>query len=528
MTSTEHPLVLSIDIGTSSTRVLLWDTRGREIDKVHAQVQYQMRTTHDGGMEIEPEELLKHVGECIDDGLSQAKDHAGAIQAVGISTFWHAVMGADASGKPVTPIYNWADDRSAAVARRLRSELDAESIHSRTGCVVHPSYYPAKLVWLRETAPDLYRRSKRWISPSEYMFGRLFGKDAIRVSTSMASATGLFNQEEQRWDTETLKLLDLDEERLSEIVDLSHCSNGLTSSFASRWPALKEVPFYPAVGDGACGSIGSGCVTPNRLAINLGTSGAIRVVWSEIQDQREPSHSHTLPQSPSVPPGLWRYRVDSHRPILGAAFSDGGLEYAWMSRTLQLPPPEELEKQIAEMTPGAHGLTFLPFLAGERSMGWNPDARASLVGMNLDTNPVEIVRAAMEAVALQFARAAIRLRTLFPHANRIVGSGGALGHSPAWCKMFADAIGSPVELLPRSRKPAAAVRHCFQWKPPGLFPSTAHAEALTGKTIEPDAKAHALYLEIAEKNQRVYEATGALGASQSSFNSIPTTPESVV
>ncbi len=496
MKSTEDPLTLSIDIGTSSTRVLLWDTAGREIDKVHAQVQYQMRTTHDGGMEIEPEELLKHVGNCLDDGLSQAKNHAGAIRAVGISTFWHAVMGAEDSGKPVTPIYNWADDRSASVARRLRRDLDADSIHARTGCVIHPSYYPAKLVWLRETAPNLFKRTKRWISPSEYLFGRLFGRDAIRVSTSMASATGLFNQLEQRWDTETLTLLNLDEEGLSEIVDLTHCSQGLAGSFASRWPALKDVPFFPAVGDGACGSIGSGCVTPNRLAINLGTSGAIRVVWDE----------QTLSLS-SVPAGLWRYRVDSRRPIIGAAFSDGGHVYAWMSRTLQLPPAEELENQIGDMTPGAHGLTFLPFLAGERSMGWNPDARASLVGMNLDTNPVEIMRAAMEAVALQFAQAAIRLRTLFPHANRIVGSGGALGHSHAWCKMFADAIGSPLTLAaePEASSRGAAL---LAMEAAGIIPSTAHATARMGKTIEPAVKAHALYQEILEKQQKVYEELG--------------------
>ena len=295
----------------------------------------------------------------------------------------------------LTPIFNWADNRSADVARKLRNGLDAEGIHARTGCVLHPSYYPAKLVWLRETAPALYKRVRRWISPSEYLFGRLFGAKAICVSTSMASGTGLYNQVEQQWDEETLKLLKLKQDTLSEIVDLSQCSQGLASPFASRWPALKDVPFFPAVGDGACGNIGSGCVTPDRLAINLGTSGAIRAVWSEGTREEERgkreegtasmdssqvlphgplSKSSDRPVSPAIPAGLWRYRVDSRRPIIGAAFSDGGHVYAWMNRTLQLPATDKLEDLIGEMTPGEHGLTFLPFLARERSKGWNPYA----------------------------------------------------------------------------------------------------------------------------------------------------------
>jgi gluconokinase len=184
-----------------------------------------------------------------------------------------------------------------------------------------------------------------------------------------------------------------------------------------------------------------------------------------------------------------------------------------MSRTLQLPAPAELEKQIGDMTPGAHGLTFLPFLAGERSMGWNPDAKASLTGLHLDSSPIEIVRASMEAVALQFAQAAIRLRTLFPHANRIIGSGGALSHSQTWCQMFADAIGSPLTLAaePEASSRGAAL---LAMDAVGIIHPGAHTAARLGKTVEPDAGAHALYQEILEKQQKIYDvlnwATGGI------------------
>src|SRR5579864_8070471 len=95
----EQPLTLTLDIGTSSTRVLLWDTAGREVEGVHAQVPYQMHMTPDGGVEMPAEELAAHVGDCLDQALSQAGKKAEAIRAVGMSTFWHSLLGLDAAGK---------------------------------------------------------------------------------------------------------------------------------------------------------------------------------------------------------------------------------------------------------------------------------------------------------------------------------------------------------------------------------------------------------------------------------------------
>src|SRR5579871_3121213 len=110
----DGPWTLSLDIGTSSTRVLLWDTAGREVEGVRAQIQYRMQTTPDGGVEMPAPELLGHLTDCLDQAMAQAGDRAGAIRAVGTSTFWHALLGLDAQGEPITPIYNWSDTRSAA------------------------------------------------------------------------------------------------------------------------------------------------------------------------------------------------------------------------------------------------------------------------------------------------------------------------------------------------------------------------------------------------------------------------------
>src|SRR5260370_419994 len=158
---------------------------------------------------------------------------------------------------------------------------------------------------------------------------------------------------------------------------------------------------------------------------------------------RVAGHPH-LPSSAQPPrPGLWRYGSDRERLLLGGATSEGGNVYAWCREVLRLPDDATLEQRLEAMTPDAHGLTVLPFLAGERAPGWRGDRRGAVARLSLDTGPLEIVRAALEAVAL---RLALVYRLLAPHApreHRIVASRGALTPSRVWTQILADALGHP-------------------------------------------------------------------------------------
>ncbi len=487
--------ILALDIGTSSTRALLWDTEGNLIKPCEAQIKYSLHTTPDGGAEIPAEALFQYTAQCLDSILEQATAQGGTVRAVGISTFWHSLVGIDSYGNALTPIYMWADTRSAPQADRLRLELDELALHRRTGCRIHPSYYPSKLVWLRETQPNLYHSVARWVSPSEYLFGRLFGAQAIRVSVSMASGTGLMNQERCEWDSTALGQYGLEEAQFSPIINLNEPSRGLRKEFAERWQALKEVPFFPAVGDGACGNVGSGCTSPERFAINLGTSGAVRVLWRESQ----------LPTRPIQPSGCWHYRIDKERPLIGTAFSDGGNVYLWLQESLKLPSLEAQERYIESAVPGGHGLVFLPFMSGERGMNWNPKARSALIGMNLDTSPLDVVHAVMEAIAMRFALAVGQLSDLFPQVQEVIASGGVLSKSPAWAQMFADAIGQPITL---TEEPEASSRGAAQlaMEAEGTLGSS-DWQTRMGKTYLPNATRFARYQELLAEQERYYQRT---------------------
>ena len=399
------------------------------------------------------------------------------VTAVATATLWHSLIGLDEHGRPLTPLYSWADSRSAPWAARLRERLDERAVHVRTGARLHSSYWPAKLAWLRDTQPETFARVRTWVSPGEYVQRRLLGGAA--ASVSMASGTGMLDLRACTWDHELAAELGV-EETLPPIDDAPR--HGLAGEWAERWPALRDVPWFPAWGDGATSNVGAGCHTKDRAALMIGTSGALRIL-----DRAEP---------PEPPPSLWCYRVDAERILLGGSLSDGGSVVAWLRRLTRLPEPEEAERAVAAMAPDSHGLTMLPLLSGERGPGWSDRAGAAIEGFTAATTPLELLRAGLEAVALRFAL----LDRDLPRDHTIVGTGGGIVRSPAWTQIIADALGRPIAhsaVAEGSSRGAAVLALELLGATPG--------EAPLGDTYEPDPRATEAYAAALERQQALYE-----------------------
>jgi gluconokinase len=481
------PIVVALDVGSSSVRALAFDGLGRTLD-LGQQLPYEPTTTPDGGVEIDADRLLALTGEALDALLAALGPRATRVAAVATSTFWHTVLGLGPDDRPATPIYSWADTRSVDAVEELRARVDEKAYHARVGCRLHTSYLPARLWWLRGRDPAAFRRVRRWASFGEYLGLRLFGD--LRTSISMASGTGLFDQWARRWDPGILDTLGLGTEHLGQLVDLDQPFRGLRGEFAVRWPAVARIPWMPALGDGACSNVGAGCTTADRAALMVGTSGAMRVCFAA--------------DAVTIPDGLWCYRVDGRRLLLGGSLSNGGSLYAWLTGTLVLPPVAELETALEAMGPDAHGLTMLPFLAGERSLGWAAGARAAIVGLSLATRPLDIVRAALETVAYRFAMIHERLRDACPGLKEIVGTGAALLASPVWGRIIADVLG--VALAPSaeaegsSRGAAVLASEAL-----GLIPSLEAAPAGTRPPIPTDPGRHARYRAGLDRHRQLYD-----------------------
>jgi gluconokinase len=401
----------------------------------------------------------------------------------------------DAAGRAVTPVYGWADTRAASEIPLLRGRFDARAAHSRTGCPFHASYWTAKLPWLRRAQPDAFARVARWLSFGEYLLKRLCGGAA--ASVSMASGTGLLDVRRCAWDDELVAGLGLTAERLPRLAADDE-RFALSGDFAARWHGLRGRPVFAVCGDGPANNVGAVCVTRREIALMIGTSGAMRVVY-----EGEPPGD--------LPASLWCYRLDRRRVAVGGALSDGGGLYEWMRETLSLNgDDEQIEREIAAMPPDAHGLTVLPFWAGERSTRWNAHARGAILGLRTHTRPAEIVRAALEAVALRFAAIASDLDAHAP-AARLYASGGALRHSRAWTQMIADATGRAVRLS-RAREASSRGVALLALESLGAIKNLTDAPPPVYETFTPDADAHALYRGALARQESLYES--AFGSRQ--------------
>ncbi len=303
----------------------------------------------------------------------------------------------------------------------------------------------------------------------------------------MASASGIWKQRENSYDEELLGYIGVRTEQLALPQSLDQPAQSLKREFATRWPLLDGIPWCPAYGDGACNNVGSGCTTRDRLALMVGTSGAMRVVIRS--------------QSIQIPSGLWCYRVNRERYILGGALSNGGEVFRWVSKTFNLPL--DVECQIEGRAPASHGVTMLPFLAGERSPYWRPDLRAVLTGLSLSTTPTDILQAAMEGVSLRFKQIYSLFLEAYPAPTQVIASGGGLTASKAWRQMMADALGrSIIECLePEASSRGAAIIAAEQL---GFIASMDDLDVNLGPTIPENVESAQAYERMLKRDLSLF------------------------
>jgi gluconokinase len=419
--------LLALDVGSSSVRAQRFDLRAEPVGELR-QEEY---ATDD------PAQVAAAVGNVLDGEEPDAT-----------SCFAHSLVAVDENWNALTPILGWRDTRSAGAAEWLARRLDAEAIHARTGAFLHPSFWPAKLAWLAETEPEIFRRAVWFVSFADYLRGK------PETSLGMASTSGLLDLTSLDWDEELLATLGLDRERLPQIAD---------------------VPFWP---DAACSNAGAGCTGRERAALMVGTSGALRVLYES--------------ERPQPRPGLFLYLADAHRAVEGGALSDGGNLYEWIEQTLA-----DASGSLADRDPRDHGLTFLPFLGGERSTGWNPDARGTVHGLTFETTPLDVRQAAYEGVAFRFAAIA----DLLPDVTEVVATGGGLLRDRDWIQIMADALARPVHV---SAVPEASLRGAAVL----ALEREGHevSDAPIAEIVEPRADRADAYRAAREEQQKLYDA----------------------
>jgi gluconokinase len=494
-TGLEAPFVLAIDMGTSSTRALLFDRLGRAVAESETQLPYDVLATPDGGVELDPALVLQRTEACVDGALAAARREGITVSLVAVSCFWHSLLGLDDRGQPATPIYMWGDTRARFAASAIRGEIDVEGYRQECGVTVHSSYWPAKLRWLRETAPERFQRVRRWTSAADYLALAWQGVD--RVSAAMATGTGLMGVQTGDWSDRALEIAGIDRAVLPPIVSRSEPVTGLRNPWLERWPELAAVPWYPSIGDGACANAGSGAVGRNRLALTLGTSGAVRAIVDAPVGERY-----------TVPPGVWAYRLDDRRLVIGAAVSNGGNVAAWVGGITDLPARDESlgDQQFVEAD--SHGLTILPFLSGERAPLWDDRVTGVMAGLTLAVDRPRLLRAAMEAVSVRLAMLFRLLQPQMEPGCAVIANGGALLGSEAWQEMTCDALGVPLTILEPTEETGARGAAVLALEAFGALPAIdGGSDPAAGRPVrQPDLGNHERYLRAAERQDALTAA----------------------
>jgi len=480
---------LAIDIGTSSTRSAIYDGRGERLLETTAQVTYPLMSGADGRAELRPEDLRRAVDTVLAKTFAtwrKAKTR-GPIASVGVSCFWHSLLGLDAKGRAITPIYTWADSRCRDAAAALRKNPGEVALHARTGCMARASFWPAKLVWLKKAEPALFPRVARWVSPAEWIQETWCG--AANVSFAMASGAGLLDGRTLRWDAALLRRCGISASRLNPISD---SPGKISAARARKFPELADVPWFPAIGDGAASNLGSGATRPGVAAINVGTSAALRVVIG-----KKPARGSLAPF------GLFCYRVDESRRLLGGAVSNAGNLRAWALRELKLPDGVAIEKALAKRPGPVEGLTLLPFWLAERAPTWPEEMPSIITGVTQATTALDLLQALQEATYLRLARIAREVEKAAGRRLEFIVSGG-IQKSPESLQRLANVLGRPVYA---SAEPEASLRGaaCFAMEKCGVAP----AAVKLGKTIRPQAKAARAYAQAREKQAALEESVRA-------------------
>lgn len=478
--------MIGVDIGTTSTKAVLFNKQGKAIHR-HG-IEYPLHTPTPGTAEQDPEEIFQAVMKCIKEVAVSTKE---TISFVSFSSAMHSLILVDENDQPLTPSITWADNRSAAWAEKIKREMNGLEIYRRTGTPIHPMSPLVKLAWLKDEKPELFGKAAKFISIKEFVFHRLFGKYVIDYS--IASATGMFHLENLEWDEEALKVAGVAKDQLSIPVSTTERLVGLKSEYTEMLGLPVDIPFVVGASDGVLSNLGVNAIEPGVVAVTIGTSGAIRAVTDRpVTD----------------PKGrIFCYALTDHHWVIGGPVNNGGMIFRWVrdelasgevevAKRLGKDPYEVLTDIASKVEPGSEGLLFHPYMAGERAPLWNAKARGSFFGLGMHHKKEHMIRAVLEGIVMNLYSVLLALEELIGTPKRVQATGG-FARSKLWRQMLADVFDQEVE-VPESFESSCLGAVVLGMYGNGMIDSLEEVKEMVGSvhSHQPDPKATEAYTKL--------------------------------
>lgn len=489
-----HPYILAHDLGTTGNKATLFDPGGAVVAATFAA--YQTAYPRPNWAEQDTADWWRAVRDATQKLLAAGSIAAGDIAVVSFSGMMNGALAVDAAGTPLRPAIIWADQRATTEAEFLAEQCGREEVYRRTGHRPGASYTAAKILWIKRHQPDLYARTHQVLQAKDYVAFKLSGVFATDYSD--ASGTNLFDLERRDWAADLIEAVGLDADKLPPALPSSTVIGQVTREAAAETGLRAGTPVVIGGGDGACATVGAGSVRPGDAYNYIGSSSWIAVTAAQpLYDpqMRTFTFAHLDPEL---------YFPTGTMQCAGGAFD-------WLERLLRGQGAtklyDEMNKAAAGVEAGANGLLFLPYLLGERSPHWNPQARGVFAGLTMSHGRAEMARAVLEGVAfnLKMILDAFLAQGADIQAMRLIGGGA---QSALWRQILADVYGLPIlrpALLAEATSLGAAIAGGVGI---GLFPDfcVAHKLVQVKEAEQPNPAHRRRYGEMHDLFRQTYVA----------------------
>jgi xylulokinase len=420
--------LLAHDLGTSGNKATLFTTDGELVGS--STVAYDTHYFNTNWSEQNPADWWRAV---CDSTLSLVRHvDPSEIAVIGFSGQMMGCLCVDRAGRPLRPAILYSDQRAVKECDSILKEIDALDFYRIVGHRASASYSVEKLMWVRDNEPDIYSKTYKMLHAKDYLNFRLTG--AMATEYSDASGTNVLDLNSLSWSERLMRVTGIDGEKLPTLRASTDVVGELTSEAAAEMGLRAGTPVVAGGGDGVCAGVGVGSVKPGITYNYLGSSSWIATTTKEpIYDEQMRTF-------------VWAHAVPGFVHPCGTMQTAGGA-YAWLKNEIctaetsqavksGVSPYELINAQIASSPPGANGLVFLPYLLGERTPRWNPEAKGALIGLTLAHTRADVLRAVMEGITLNLSIILDIFRTRASIPTITVIGGGAKGE--VWRKIMAD------------------------------------------------------------------------------------------
>jgi xylulokinase len=494
-------LILAHDLGTTGNKASLYDDQG--CVRASAFYGYPTLYAQPTWAEQDPEQWWQAVCVSTKTLLAEARVAPADVACISFSGQMMGCVAVDAQARPLRNAIIWADQRAVPQAQRIVDGVGWEEAYRITGHRASSSYSGAKILWIRDHQPEIYRQVHKFLHAKDFVVARLTG--AFVTDYSDASGMNLYDLCARDWSAPILDAIDLDLALLPDLHASTDVVGTVTAQAAAATGLRAGTPVVIGGGDGCCAATGAGVVREGSAYNYVGSSSWIAIA------------TRTPILDPTMRTFTWAHLVPGMFSPCGTMQAAGG-SYQWVRDNLGLPEKsaaadlglsayELLNLQAAQSPPGARGLLFLPYLLGERSPRWNPHARGGFVGLTMRHTRADMVRAALEGITLNLRviLEALQAQGAQVEAMRVIG-GGARG--ALWRQIMADIYGMPVlrpALLEEATSLGAALAGGVGI---GLFPDFTVAEQIVQivETSHPNPATQETYGRLYDLFNRAYDA----------------------